>query len=311
MRRFENILAVYHDDIGADEVFSKSVSLARTNGAELTLIDVVQDRFATIAGVKERQKRLRRLIPAIHAEGVDNARVIVRSGTPFLEIVREVLRQNHDLVITSAESSAGLRNFYPGSTTTHLVRKCPCPVWIIKRSQKTRYTRILACADPKSQNTSDLELDIKIIELARSLSESNAAALHVVHAWEVGGYDHERLESELHDSFRAEILAKHESVHRDRIKALLDAAPLSGINHKLHLPRATPHRAIVNLVDELNIDLVVMGSVNRTGISGFFIGSAAETVLASIRCGLFTVKPECFRTPIVVEEASLRTASKT
>jgi hypothetical protein len=51
-----------------------------------------------------------------------------------------------------------------------------------------------------------------------------------------------------------------------------------------------------------------MGSVNKTGISGFFIGSAAEAVLTSSRCSLFTVKPEDFRSPVVLEQTPMRAA---
>ncbi|MGI9426421.1 MAG: universal stress protein, partial [Hyphomicrobiaceae bacterium] len=103
MRRFKNILAVYHDEIGADAVFAQSLALARNNDAKLTLIDVVPDRYATPQGLEEREKRLNRLLPAAYAEGVTNASVVVTAGTPFLEIICEVLRGDHDLVVTSPD----------------------------------------------------------------------------------------------------------------------------------------------------------------------------------------------------------------
>ena len=301
MRRFKNILAVYHDDIGADDVFAQSVALARANGAKLTLIDVVPDKFATPLGVKEREKRLRRLLPAVHAEGVADARVHVTAGTPFLEIIREVLREGHDLVVTCPDSAAVMRNFYPGSTATHLVRKCPCPVWIVKPNSGGRYKRVLACVDPDSSNQSDGELDIKILELAASLAATNGADLHVIHAWDVEGLDRDRLRSEIRDTTREDILSKHEALHRDRVRLLIDRLPAIGDDFALHLPRSSPHDAITDVVGNREIDLIVMGSVNRTGISGFFIGSAAEAVLSSVRCSMFTVKPEGFRTPVVLE----------
>ena len=301
MRRFKNILAVYHDDIGADDVFAQSVALGRANGAKITLIDVVPDKFATPLGVKEREKRLRRLLPAIHAEGLEDARVCVTVGTPFLEIICEVLRGRYDLVVTCPDSAAVRRNFYPGSTATHLVRKCPCPVWIVKPNSDGRYKRVLACVDPYSSNQSEGELDKKILELAASLAVANGADLHIVHAWDVEGLDRDRLRSEIHDTTRQTILTKHEAMHRDRVRVLLDQLPTIGDEFELHMPRSSPHDAITEVVGCRSIDLIVMGSVNRTGISGFFIGSAAEAVLSSLRCSMFTVKPEGFRSPVVLE----------
>ena len=308
MRRFMNILAVYPDQIGADDVFAQSVSLARANGAKLTLIDVVPDRYATPAGVKEREKRLLRLLPAIRSEGVESAEVIVLPGTPFIEIIQRVLRNEHDLVVTCPQSSSTFQDFYMGSTTTHLVRKCPCPVWVVKPHRDGRYKSILACVDPKSSSLDDCLFDRKIVELANSLARVNAGELHILHAWEVEGSDRDRLRSEITDNTRNAILAKHEEVHRSRVEILLDETPSLSNDHALHMIRSAPHEAIMKTVADLRVDLIVMGSVNKTGIAGFFIGSAAEAVLSSARCSLFTIKPEEFRTPVVVEQAPIRTA---
>lgn len=299
MHRFKKILAVYQDDIGADNVFAHAVALARQNGARLTLVDVVPERYATPAGEKERFKRLRRLIPAIRAEGVDEADVRVLSGTPFLEIIREVMRADHDIVITSPETNAGLTSFYLGSTTTHLVRKCPCPVWVVKPNQDGRYANILACVDPPSDERSENLFDQKIVDLAASLAASNGAALHIVHAWDVEGQDLDRIRSEIPDQVRSDILGKHKGLHHGRVKTVLEEGPAANLTPQVHLPRGSqPYREILKLVDTESIDLIVMGSVVKTGISGLLIGSEAESIVAQISCGLLAVKPDGFRTPV-------------
>ena len=43
-----------------------------------------------------------------------------------------------------------------------------------------------------------------------------------------------------------------------------------------------------------------MGTVCRTGIPGFHIGSTAENVLPHLQTSVLTVKPEGFVTPISV-----------
>jgi nucleotide-binding universal stress UspA family protein len=311
MKRFRNILAVYGDKVGADDVFCHAVALANANSARLTLIDALAERYATEAEIAERRKRLKRLVPAIKAEGVGDVSVDVFVGQPFLQIIRQVIRAGHDLVIASADGGATLRNVYFGSTATHLMRKCPCPVWIVKPHQSLSRSTILACIDPapdsapdrgagpNSVERADNELDRKILDLATSLAVANDAELHIAHAWDVEGKDRDTMASETPDATRKAILTKHESEHRERVGALLANYSLARMRHQVHFPRGVPQKAIVELVDEHDVDLVVMGTVSRTGISGLLIGNAAESILSSVECGVFTVKPRGFQTPIM------------
>jgi nucleotide-binding universal stress UspA family protein len=50
------------------------------------------------------------------------------------------------------------------------------------------------------------------------------------------------------------------------------------------------------------IDLLVMGTVCRTGIAGFLIGNTAEEVLNQVDCSVLTVKPEGFETPVTLQD---------
>ncbi len=298
MHRFKNILAVYGDHVGADDVLGHAVALARANGARLTLIDVLPEQYATDAELAERRKRLDRLVPSIESEGVGPVAAEVHVGIAFLKIIKRVLGAGHDLVIASADDGAGLRRLYFGSTATHLMRKCPCPVWIIKPDQPHRYANILACIDPKTNEGSGNELDEKILDLATSLAAANAATLHVVHAWEVEGKDRDTVRSEIQNATLEAILAKHEALHRSRVDRLLARYASRGIELHVHMPRATPQRAILELVEAQNVDLIVMGTVSRTGIAGLLIGNAAESILSVVHCGVFTVKPKGFVTPV-------------
>ena len=56
------------------------------------------------------------------------------------------------------------------------------------------------------------------------------------------------------------------------------------------------------LARELNIDLIVMGTLARTGIAGLITGNIAERVLGQIDCSVLAVKPSDFVTPVSLEE---------
>ncbi len=67
------------------------------------------------------------------------------------------------------------------------------------------------------------------------------------------------------------------------------------------LPRSTDiAKSIVSLAKSQKIELLVMGTVCRTGVTGFLIGNTAEKVLNKVNCSVLTVKPEGFVTPVTL-----------
>ena len=48
----------------------------------------------------------------------------------------------------------------------------------------------------------------------------------------------------------------------------------------------------------LSADLIVMGTVGRTGIPGFFIGNTAEEVLQTTNASFLALKPAGFVSPV-------------
>ncbi len=74
-----------------------------------------------------------------------------------------------------------------------------------------------------------------------------------------------------------------------------------GLRCKRHLLRGDPGEVIPRLVGERRIDLVVMGTVARTGVPGLIIGNTAERVLDQIGCSVLAVKPEGFITPVTLQ----------
>ncbi len=132
--------------------------------------------------VEEESRRLEQWVDFIQQSGVPVSGKMLY-GTPFLEIIREVLRNEHDLVMTTTEGRAALKERLFGSTTMHLMRKCPCPVWVVKPTQPERHTRILAAVDPAPPDVEQYAVNVKIMDLATSLAQRQQSELIVVHTW--------------------------------------------------------------------------------------------------------------------------------
>ena len=90
---------------------------------------------------------------------------------------------------------------------------------------------------------------------------------------------------------------------RDRPESLARHARMAqkkGVDIETALAVGRPPLAITQMAHEKQIDLLVMGTVCRTGIRGFFIGNTADGMLRRVDCSLLTVKPDGFISPVTV-----------
>ena len=300
MERFKNILVVFGEAIGDDDTLAQATTLAKRNDARLTVVEVITDSNLSSNAIAEKEKVLHRLTASIRQDGVTLDTVVLR-GTPFLEIIRQVLREKHDLVMMTAEGEEGFRSLFFGSTSFHLMRKSPCPVWVTKPGAQNDYARIMAAVEPNPDNIRESELNIKIMDLATSLAHLNKSELHIAQAWEVMGTDRDTLSSETTEDMRSRIYNKHELAYREPLERLLRQYNLDDINYQVHLLRGNPRFILPELVDAIGINLIVMGTISRIGIPGFFIGNTAESILRQVRCAVLAVKPDGFVSPVTLE----------
>lgn len=317
MRRFKNILLVAND--GHEATLARASTLARRNGARLTLLDVIeewpQEVFAPslpqsldeleLLMIEERRRRLEELLAPLRDEGIETAAKVL-CGKPFLEIIRQVLRDGHDLVMATATGRGGLHEMLFGSTEMHLMRKCPCPVWVIKPSQRKPFARILAAVDLAPCDAEHESLNVKIMALATSLARLEGSELHIVHAWQCPGESLLRSPRSGVPPQEVNRLVREEKKQRAvRLDGLLQRYDLQAVPHQVHLLKGRADEVVLAIARSKRVELIVMGTVCRTGIAGFFIGNTAENTLRRVHCSALTVKPDGFETPVTLNgEAS-------
>ena len=325
MNRFRNILCVVSATQGDTAVVERAVALAEHNQARLTLLGVVPPITAgigmseggPISGdlqawlVNEREQLLSDLtVPHVQRVSIQS-RVVV--GTPFIEVIRQVLREGCDLVIKTPEDPGWLDRLF-GSDDLHLLRKCPCPVWMIKPRSSGTFNYIVAAVDvadsyPADEVEGRRALNRQVMEMAASLALSEFAELHVVHAWDAVGEGAMRGGFMSTDEEKVKAYVKAvERHHRENLHALmrettdrLGPEAIRFLKPNAHLVKGWARKEIPALVRQLGADLVVMGTVARTGISGLLIGNTAEMILTQIDCSVLAIKPEGFVSPVTLE----------
>jgi nucleotide-binding universal stress UspA family protein len=248
---------------------------------------------------RELDERLRKLVSKTPGAGKLRIETKLASGTAFIEIIREVLGSNHDLVMTGAEEERGFRERLFGGTTMHLMRKCPCPVWVIRPRRRTKFARIMAAVGPTDEESEKENLNETIMTLATSLARMEESPLHVVHCW-VEHYE-KLLRRRVDATTAARMTQEARNTHKEWLDRLLEQHPPDGVERHVHLLKGEPGSRIPELARKRGVDLVIMGTLSRTGIKGFLIGNTAERVLGELHCSIMTVKPRGFVTPVTLD----------
>ncbi len=290
--------------------------MASNNQAQITVIALVDDFNSTATTsdlldtmVEQRREQLQTLVNSASASGL-KFEIKVLIGKAFVQIIREVLRWQRDLVIKSIESTKGVEQHIFGSTDMKLLRKCPCPIWLIKSSQQQDYREILVGLDYEPENTQNDALNGQLMEMATSLALANFSELHIVHAWRL---QHESLlRSPRLGNSDAEVdamLEQEESKRRQWLAAIIDKycsaqgkETTNFLNPQLHLLQGDAQNVVPECAKKLGAELVVVGTVGRTGIPGFIMGNTAETILNQIDTAILAIKPTGFISPVTLEE---------
>ncbi len=294
MERFRKILLSVDRAKARDAAYERAVGLCKRTGAKLEMLAVVPElsvylRYPQLAYPSleqtleaEVREALSELATRAREHGVD-VTTAVRHGKPFLEIARQALASGSDLVIVSAEGDDALRR--STSTAMRLFRVCPCPVWAVRPKHAGPYRRILAAVDPGAPSSDERGLNEQILELALSLGALESARVEALHAWrgEHGG-----------DELRERV----GEAARQSLDAVL--APYGGDfpADAVHLIEGDPGDSISSFVEQNGVDLLVIGTLVRTGVAGLLIGNTAERVLGQVDCSVLALKPPGFRSPV-------------
>ena len=219
-------------------------------------------------------------------------------GLPFIEVTKKVQQDNYDLVILSAKESNEPRKRFFGSTTVHLMRKCPCPVLAVGPQEAKPIKRIVAAIDAYAPTEEGHKLNGNILRMASNIAALENAELHVVHAWKLPDDNYLRGWGTTSEIERLEIVMKKQQDRQKHMDNIIEKNVFADQPTITKLLEGSAQEKIPQYIEENDIDLIVMGTVCRIGIPGYFIGNTAESILSEVSCSVLTLKPEGFVSPV-------------
>jgi len=302
MDRFNNILFVVQDyDIHADAL-NQACSLAHSNQAELTVLVLYPDFPDDLA---QYERDFKTNITTKIKEQIDKFDLVKAPVIEFenrdprlVRAIQYVLKHNHDLLIKysePADGSGALNSFDSG-----LLRKCPCPVWLYRGPASQDNLKILVAVDPFAEGPAGRDLDIKLMQTGLMLAKHLNADCQIFSCW---AFEHEQFLR--HSPFASmdedkieDLIDKADEQHEKALADLIESANLPIEPDKIARHKGKAHDILPAYTKQNDIDIVIMGTVARTGIQGFLIGNTAENLANTLTCSLITLKPNGFVSPV-------------
>jgi len=327
MRRFERLLAVIRDPMAGPEAqhaLNRATEVAEENGAQLTLL-AAPERLAGLgrlfSGDKRRleglveegsRERLEDLAGGPRDRGIDT-RVAVRAGRLEDAVAEETAAGDHDLCFVDVRRETGpLRRALGGSTELRLLRGLEVPVFLARpptaapgrvpmpvargaaRDEAPPAAdpgpAILAAIDAGTDDPVGQALAHRALEVAEDLATRGAGRLYATYAWNLPGES--ILRRRIPDPELEEMLEEARSRAARALEDAVDEA-LGEAARRVgrRLMKGYPWDTIPTLVDELSIDVLVIGSVARSGLGRALLGNTAEGMLGLVPCSLLVLRP--------------------
>lgn len=316
VKRFKNILLVVDPSTCNESHFERALAFAGGDDARITLATTVSNgQHAGIPKkwVGKQREILSSLVRPLETPNLKiDTRVLV--GRAFSEIILDVIENRRDLVVKPVEPRKPGYKLFAG-TDSKLLRKCPCPVLLIRAKGSDRFRSIVAAIDIEPENSENVPLNNKILKIASFVVSRESAEFHIVHAWVLQHENYLRSSRTGLSTAEVDLIVQAEGAKRGEIiSAWIDANcadPFNEAKHmcpQVHLGNGPARAEIPKCLREVNADLIVMGTVGRTGVPGLFIGNTAEDILNQIDCSVLAIKPAGFVSPVAAKIADTQQA---
>lgn len=308
---FKRILIVVDLDSDADVI----TALARRLGANTTIafsvLGVVPDfpapTFKNDKASKTARDLAEKLVDALR-EKVDQIAAALPHDTPnnivsgrlVEEVSKAVVIHHADIVLKTSSVLPGERGPLFGSIDKRLIRNCPAPVWVVRPDIGEAFDRIAVAVDrydihPDAKGHFDLSL--QLLDHAVGLATAfGIDRVDVVHSWDAVGADLARsARSGLTPQEAEEYMTEFEQDSAAWLAGFIEEANERLGNPAVKLvPRLVfgrPRHVLVNKVGELGADVLILGTIARSGALGLLIGNTAEDILDRVECSVLAVKP--------------------
>jgi universal stress protein E len=284
MKLLERILLATDFGQASHDALQMAVSVAKTFHSRIIPIHVIpkiqNSPLAAEMVEKTVTERLEKIYSAISKEGVTVVEPVAVTGTPFDQIIQHAGISDVNVIMVGSGEEGKEEKSRLGITAERLIRKSNKPVWVVKRGTPPAIREMICPVDFSQTSARALT---NAIHLARNFQAELSVMTVIQDIWRA------------HPTV-GKVAAKEKGVYVKReeseFQRFLQKFDFHNVNWNQVIREGKPSEEILNLVRERQADLLVMGSVGRTGLARILIGSVAGKVVREMPCSVVTVKSE-------------------
>lgn len=297
MQYINNILVVLDRNSNDTRALNRGLWLARSVNAEVTVLTNVWDsysadnttldedtRFQLRSGLESQARKW--INSFLHHDDDVKINIDVRWSKHLYEAAISATNEKGYDVVLKAPNQSSLMDRIFTPIDWNLLRHCQAPVMLVKSDQPWRNNRLLASIDATSNDEGHKLINDNILTFAERLTDHFDTDLHIVNAYPLVNVAFAMV---------PEVTAPddlHQYVQEQHEEACQQWANKYNVNkEQIHVTEGAPEIVVSELAKEIEADLVVIGSIGRTGLSGVLIGNTAELLLDKVDCDVLVIKP--------------------
>ncbi|MDN2662572.1 universal stress protein UspE [Psychromonas sp. 14N.309.X.WAT.B.A12] len=313
MLKYNNILVYIDPTKEQQPALQRAIEIAQKNKStkitlflscydltyEMTSLSSAEERQVMQSLViKENQEWLDTLAEPYRVEGFAIGCQVHWHNRPFQAAIQLILREGYDLLIKSTHPHSRLSAILFTPTDWNLLRKCPIPLLLVKAKSWPENGNILCAIDCKSvEDETHHSLNEAILTEASDIAQMIKSNIHVVNAYPSPPMNI-MMELPEFDPIHYE-----DGLKKFHQKTLNDYANKYQIDPgNIHLEQGLPEDVISDVAQEIKAELVILGTVGRSGLGLTLLGHTAEQVIDKLDSDLLALKPKGFISPIKIDE---------
>lgn len=305
MSNYRTIFLIADPSMRRTPAFDEAEALARRSGARLHIALFDYSQAIAAAGLLNKEAGLRgregymavrrhwlqQETDALKSHGLKVSCDVAWAHPLHEEILTQVTELSPDLVIKDVHHESLLRRVLLTPLDWQLLRLCPAPLLLVNPNKRTAPKRIIAAIDPVRSEAGNKDFNEKIIRSALGLAMQTDAEVHLAYAF-LDLTSLQLVSPEGQAIFSAEL---YESMQKSQKAVFNQIADEFGVpKDRRHFLTGPASMAIADLASDSASDVVVLGTVHRTGIDRLLMGSSAERILEHLPCSVLAIKPSGF-----------------
>jgi len=268
--RMGNLMVATDGSKYGESAVREAIRLAKICSSNLIAVSVVKTNieFDSVLPqfVEKKEKEAIKHLESVKAqaaeEGINCVTIVSRNEEPYEDIVHHASENNVYMIMMGTHGRSEMKRLMMGSVTAKVIGHASCNILVLPLNAKVECKNVLIATDGSKY--------------------SEAAASEALGIAKRCGSSIIVLSVALSD---AELTATQDNVNK-----VSEAAAKEDIKTTSIVTKGKPYESIIETAKQKEVDVIVVGSHGRTGLTRLLMGSVAERVIGLSESAVMVVK---------------------